>query len=77
MDAVTLGRAEVCPVNPQGPTLEEVGKEKPNRPDEDNGDHSPDRRLDESSLEYSSDNISASENIAVTSALPLIEKQHG
>ena len=69
-------RAESCPVDPQGPTLEEVGKEKSNHPDEDNGDHSPDGRLDESSFEYSSDNISASENVVVTSALPLIKKQH-
>lgn len=57
--------------------MEEASEEKSHCPDEDNGDHRPDRRLDESSFEYSSSNISASEEITVESSVPLIKKQHG
>ena len=40
--------------SPQGHALEEVRKEKGDGPGEHDGDHSPNRRLDESALEYSS-----------------------
>ena len=63
VNAVPLCRAEAGPVYPQGPALEEIGKEKGSRPGEDDGDHGPDRRLDERSLEYSENNLSASVDI--------------
>ena len=56
VDAVFHRRAEVGPTYPQGPALKEVGKEKGNCPNEDDGDHSPNGWLDEGSFEYSDRN---------------------
>lgn len=56
--------------------MEQIGKEKGDRPDEDNRDHSPDTRLDKRSREYSGGDLSASVGMAVDSTVPLIKKQH-